>query len=119
MDKTLWPKNEGIVVVPPIDYLGLILGGTALVLQNDPYNHNVSYPWTLVAAVGVTSTDVPTHIPFAPRDIPGMKAETDVGIRCERIGCIKKEWLQTCLGQVSVTTLRRVEIAVQSALGFS
>lgn len=105
-----------------VNRLGLAVGGLALVVQNDPYNINAAYSWCLVAAVGMTNAAVPTHVPFAAVEPPFTFAgdwgtAQDVGVRCERLGCVPKDWLAECVGQLSTSTMRRVERAIALALG--
>lgn len=105
----LWTVARGV------QSLGVSAGGAVLIVQNDPYNRNPSYPWTIVAAIGITSSDVPTHVPFQPQDVDAL--DQDAGVRCERMGCIRKEWLQSCLGMISAPAMARIESAIHNALG--
>ncbi len=97
-----------------VDNLGFVAGDLVLVIQNNPYNVNAAYPWCLVAAVGMTTPEVPTHVPFDAAE--NVTTLMDVGVRSERLGCVPKSWLTECVGQLSAPTMRRVEQAICKVL---
>jgi len=90
----------------------------AIVVQNNAYNSNPSYPITIVVTVSKHGRAIPTHVEIPKSEDNGLWESTSYA-RCEQLFTVDKARLGRKLGTVTPEQLKAISRALRRVLSLA